>query len=76
MLERADYRVVVSPTIDLDTLSRRDDNLLREIFGAERYHNLSVEMAHVALCDSNWYDSRHYRAPVAREIMDRVYRRD
>lgn len=76
LLGQTDYHVVISPMLDLDTLSWRDDCLLREIFGAERYHNFSVEMAHVALCDSNWYDRRHYRAPVAREIMDRVYRRD
>lgn len=76
LVKDADYHVIVSPMIDLDTLSGRDDALLREIFGADRYHNFTVEMANVALCDTNWYDCRHYRAPVARKIIDRVYRRD
>lgn len=73
ILAHSDYHVIISPTLDCDTLSQGDDTLLREIFGADRYHNFTASMAHVALCDSNWYDTRHYRAPVARALMDLVY---
>ncbi|MDE7472364.1 MAG: hypothetical protein K2M68_02145 [Muribaculaceae bacterium] len=72
-LSDCDYHVVVSPTIDLDTLSNRDCRLLAEIFGHERFHDFSVGMAHIALTDTNWYDRRHYRAPSARLIIDSIY---
>lgn len=74
LLAGSDYHVVVTPMLDCDTLSRRDTELLCEIFGHDRCHNFTSSMAYVALADSNWYDTRHYRAPVAREVMDRIYR--
>ena len=73
LLDGVDYHLVISPTLTLDTISSRDDALLRDIFGPNRYHNFSASMSRVALCDSNWYDSRHYREPVASAIMHRVY---
>lgn len=73
LLNGSDYHIVVSPTITLDTLSRRDDALMREIFGEKRYHNYSAAMDGIALNDSNWYDSRHYREPAATAILRRVY---
>lgn len=74
LLEGSDYHVVASPTLRCDTLSRRDACLLAEIFGTGRFHDFTARMSYVAMQDSNWYDTRHYRAPVARAIMDAVYR--
>lgn len=74
LLAGTDYHVAVSPVLDCDTLSQRDASLLSEIFGHDRFHDFSARMTHVAQCDSNWYDTRHYRAPVARAIMDSIYR--
>lgn len=75
LLENTDYHVIVSPTLDCDTLSDRDSRLLTSIFGRERFHNFSGSMVEVALNDSNWYDNKHYRAPVARMLMDKAYGR-
>lgn len=75
LLRGTDYHVIVSPTIKCDTLSMRDRELLKSIFGRERFHDFSSSMAQVALSDSNWYDPVHYRAPVARSIMDKVYKK-
>lgn len=72
-LSSSDYQVVISPTIERDTLSSRDRRLLADIFGHDRFHDFSVSMSHIALADSNWYDSRHYRAPAARMIIDSIY---
>ncbi len=74
LLKGTDYHVVATPTLDCDTLSLRDTQLLKDIFGTDRFHNMTSCMADVAMQDSNWYDTRHYRAPVARAIMDAVYR--
>ncbi len=74
LLEGSDYHVVASPTLRCDTLSGRDAGLLAEIFGSGRFHDFTARMSYVAMQDSNWYDTRHYRAPVARAIMDAVYR--
>lgn len=74
LLKETDYHVIVSPTIQCDTLSTRDSELLASIFGRERFHDFSSSMAQVALNDSNWYDRVHYRAPVARALMDKVYK--
>lgn len=72
-LTGTDYRVVISPTIDRDTLSDRDRRMLGEIFGTGRVHDYSASLSHIALADSNWYDRRHYRAPVAQMIIDSIY---
>lgn len=74
LLRDTDYKVVVTPTLTHDTLSARDDRLLREIFGSHRYYNLTREMAGMTLDLTNWYDSRHYRATVTRKIIDRLYK--
>ena len=75
-LSGTDYQIVISPTIDRDTLSSRDRRVLGEIFAGERVHDFSAKMSHIALADSNWYDRRHYRAPAARMIIDSIYSSD
>lgn len=64
-----DIKVIVTPTLRLDTLSRRDQGRLEQIFGSDRLFNFTVRGASIALEDTNWYDSRHFRAPAARKLL-------
>lgn len=73
LLSKTNYHIVIAPTLDGDTLHGRDLEALQHIFGREHVNNLSVTMALEAEADTNWYDRVHFRAPVARAIMDSIY---
>ena len=72
-LEGVNYHIVATPTRDKLTLSEQDHLLLDSIFSTDRFHDYTQSMSYVADDAVNWYDRRHYRANVARLVMDDVY---
>lgn len=68
-----DYKVVVGPNRRLEVLGPVDEALMLEIFG-NRFVNLGRCFSNELRDERNFYDNTHYRRPLARKIMERVYR--
>ncbi len=69
-----DYQIIIGPDWNRDNISPSDLKTLTDIFGDNRVHNLSQWQA---VTDSvrNFYDHTHYRPPVAKAILDSIYRK-
>jgi hypothetical protein len=65
-------RVVVSPTYDQIRLHPDDVQTLRKLFGADAVADFSGENRLTADVH-NYYESSHYRPPVARQILASLY---
>lgn len=68
-----DYKVVVGPNRRLEVLGPVDEALMQEIFG-NKFVNLGRCFSNELRDERNFYDNTHYRRPLARKIMERVYR--
>lgn len=68
----AGVRVVVSPLYDQIRMHPADVAALREIFGNDNVVDLSGENRFTADLQ-NYYESSHFRPPLAREILGLVY---
>lgn len=68
-----DYRVIIGPNRNTETLHPADEAVMRRIFG-RRYFNFVVPMRHLGSQRTTYYDGFHYRPFVARQILDSVYR--
>lgn len=68
----ASYKIIVSPTLQLEVLCDEDDRFLRSIFG-DGYVNLTREFREELSDRKNWYDNTHYRPVLATKFMQRAY---
>jgi hypothetical protein len=69
---RSDVRVVVTPNYDQLPLDPADRQALEEAFGPERVWDFSGANA-ITADMRNYYEQRHFRPHVARDILARVY---
>ena len=69
-----DYRIVISPLFDKLPLNPQDVAALAAVFGAARVYNYSG-VNKFTMAYQNYYETSHYRPPVARQIMKEIYER-
>lgn len=71
-----DYRVIIGPELQCDTLSRRDKEILERVFGKDKVYDYSAPSSGLTKTITDFIDDRHYRPGLAKEMMRRTYLKD
>jgi hypothetical protein len=66
------YKIVISPLYDQKRISPHDLNILQQCFGVDNVYDFSGINKYTA-DKTNYYESSHYRPPVAADILRQIY---
>lgn len=68
-----DFRIIIGPELDCDTISISDLRILKNIFGADNVYNFSTPSSGIIPDYTDFIDARHYRPRLAKKILERTY---
>lgn len=69
------YRIIISPLYNQEHISNEDVTSLVLIFGGSNVYDFSGKNS-ITEKFSNYYETSHYRPPVAGKIMEQVYKHE
>lgn len=69
------FRIIISPLYNQERLSKEDVNRLVSIFGSSNVYDFSGRNS-ITEDFSNYYETSHYRPPVAERLMEQAYKNE
>lgn len=69
-----DFKIIIGPELDCDTISLSDLQELKRIFGAKNVYNYSTPTSGLVPVYTDYIDVRHYRPCLAKKILERTYK--
>lgn len=69
---KTSFRIIISPLYDQEHISKEDVTRLTSIFGSSNVYDFSGKNP-ITEDFTNYYETSHYRPPVAGKLLQRVY---